>query len=287
MSDLMLDIDGVRFDGMPNGLRWIAKDGLDGWWDSAETTEESELLGDDDGEHEDVDVFVGGRRVNLDLWVESSSSDWAEKYVRRWASALSKKRDLRFRVFHAGEWLSLRNARIRGKATVMPQRFAMNRTRIQMTVRSADPRKYGAPDHASIDATASVSGGLEFPLMDGSLDFSTGDDVDFPGVFRIENPGTAPFFPWFRVTGPMDRFTITTETHVIEYDGPVEANEELILSPHIGGRALLDGVDVSHNMTRADWVPVDGGTTRGYLLTPENPRAGAQLTYEFWRGTYW
>jgi len=60
-----------------------------------------------------------------------------------------------------------------------------------------------------------------------------------------------------------------------------------VLSAALGGRALLDGADVSHNLTQAGWVPVRKGETRGYMFTPENPTSGSQLEISYVDGAWW
>src|SRR5690606_28113692 len=158
---------------------------------------------------------------------------------------------------------------------VRPNRRDMRLTDIAFTVWSHDPRKYGRMLTLPVDPTLVSQGGLGFPVVEGSLAFGERGEIDFPGVFRLENPGTADFYPIFHVTGPVDSFTIRSEQYVLAYDAPIAANQTLTLSPYAGGRASLDGVDVSINLTEAGWVPVQGGETRGYRFTPERPRLGA------------
>lgn len=287
-DDLILEVGGRRWHGRARGLLWIARDGLDGWWDSAETLYDENINPDGDGAFDPVEVNVGPKRVDVVLLADASSPEWAELDIRTWAASLPKMGDLGFRVYHAGRWLSLRDSKIRGRVRVRPNRQDMRLTDIEFTVWSHDPRKYGTARSLPIAANASDLSGLEFDIADEALEFTGGDGTaTFPGFFELTNTGTADFYPWFRISGPLTSFTITSDSNVLEYSGPVSASQELILSPYLGGRAVLDGVDVSTNLTQAGWVPVDGNQTRGYLFTPENPGAGSTLTVEYYEGAWW
>jgi hypothetical protein len=290
MGVLMLEVGGRKADAEANGKLWIGTDFSEsGWWDSGETLWDEETDSDRDGAADPVEVNVGPKRVDVTLLADASSPEWADTDIRVWASSLPKLgTDLGFRVYNAGRWLYLRNAKIRGRVRVRPNRRDMRLTDIEFTVWSHDPRKYGEPQSLPLAANASDLSGLEFDLVDDALEFTGGDEsASFPGVFTIANKGTADFYPWFRVSGPLDSFTITSDGNVIEYAAPVGADQELILSPYLGGRAVLDGTDVSTNLTQAGWVPVDGHQTRSYLFTPEDPGAGSTLTVEYWDGAWW
>lgn len=290
MGRLMLEVDGRRFDGGAGGKRWIGRDGLDGWWDGVEPQYEEEIDPSGDGAYDPVAVTVGPRRVNVTLITDASSPVWASLDHRAWAASLSKRTDLGFRVYEEGVgWLSLRRAKIRGIPKVRPHRTDMRLTTITFTVWSADPRKYGEWKSVAIDAISPERGGLAMPVSPArGMDFNPEGDVSFPGVFHITNPGTADYFPIFSVTGPMDGFSITSEANTITYAGALAYGQKLVLSPYAGGRAVLDGTDVSHNLTRADWTAVQGDQRRGFLFSPEAPGGGAQLIIDYPPdGAYW
>lgn len=262
---------------------------LDGWWESATSYADEVLIPGADGAFDPQEVLLEPRRVSILGAVVSSSADWSILRDRTWLASLSKLPDLGFRVRAGGQWLSLRNAKLRGRPKVSPDVFG-NRFDFEITVWAADPRKYGAERSFVVDAASEPSGGLVFPIVDGSLDFGTSGAVFFPGAFQIHNPGTAEFYPTFRVRGPVAGFTITSESSVIEYAAPVPAGQVLTLSPYSGGRAVLDGADVSHNLLQAGWVPVAGGfprgETRGYLFTPVTPGLGSQLEVSYPEGAW-
>lgn len=289
MGTLTLEVGGRRFDGAANGNAWIGRDGLDGWWDSPETLYEEMTSDGVDGAEDPVNVTVGPKRVNVRLEIASSSPEWAETDVRDWAAGLVTEPDLGFRVFHAGRWRWLRRAKVRGAMKVGPNRRDLRLTTVSFTAWSHDGRRYGEVKDISVLSETTAAGGLEFPIVDGSLAFGSGTEVEFPGVFRIENyDGTAPFLPEkFTVLGGMDGFTITSDSHVIEYDAPVGIGQTLVLSPFAGGRAVLDGADVSTNLTRADWAFVPRKGQRGYLFAPVNPTPSAQLIVSHADGAWW
>lgn len=288
MDSLMVEVGGRRFSGGADGHMWLLPDALlEGWWDSPETLFDDDPIPGQDGSFDPEDVTLGPRRVNFNALIESSTSEWAEHDVRTWAAALAKQTDIGFRVWHEGRWLSLRNAKIRGTARVRPHRRFLRRTEVQFTVWAADPRKYGdmAPP-IYLDALVEPSGGLVFPVVRGAMDFGAEGLAAFPGVFSITNPGTADIFPTFTVTGPLNGFTIATDENVIEYDAAIPRGASLVLSPYLGGRAVLNSVDVSTNLTQADWAPVGPGQTRNYLFTADTPQPGSQLIVTHPKGAW-
>lgn len=288
MGYLTATLGGRTFDGSASGDAWIDRDGLDGWWDSPETGDDEEFVPGGDGAAEMSEVHVAPRRFTFKAVVECSTPEWAELKFRPWASSLAKLSDLQFGLFHAGQWRYLRRAQVRGRVRVQPHRDDMRRTTVELVVYSHDPRKYGPRQTIEIDAIAESSGGLRFPTVDGSMDFGMEGLTEFPGVFRLENLGTAAYFPEkFVIRGKLGGFTITSEQSTIEYDGPVGVGDELVLTPYAGGRATLNGADVSHNLIRADWVAVQPGETRGYLFTPVDPQPGSKLTIVYPEGAWW
>ncbi|MGW9345584.1 hypothetical protein ACWGR3_28945 [Streptomyces albidoflavus] len=287
---VMVEIGGKRLYANPEHNGWgILKDGLPDWNDSVDSRDGDDPIPGADGDFEDgSDPIVEGRRVTLRGAHVASSPEWAELETRRWLASLVKRRDLEFRVFEAGQWLALRGARVRGRVRIGRAAGRPNISTFEVTVYSRDPRKYGVGRSIPMDAAVEPSGGLRFPMVDGSVSFGVTGGVLFPGVFALYNPGTAEFYPdRFVLDGPIPSFTIQSESHVIEYSAPIGIGDELILTPYAGGRATLNGADVSHNLLQADWVPVRPGETRGFLFTPTDPGAGSKLTIEYSEGAWW
>lgn len=287
MDDVIVELDGRRFDGRATAQTWwVLPDGLEDWFDSPETRFDEDLVPGMHGAFEPEPTLMGPRRVTFRARNQASSEAYAVREVRSWAAGLSTSSDLRFRVFQAGRWLYLHRARVRGKARV--RRLIDGVTELEIPVWAADPRKYGETQRLELDANVQPSGGLRFPMVDGFVSFGASGGVLFPGVFVIHNQGTADFVPdRFTVVGPVDGFTISSESYVIEYAGAVPVGQQLIITPYAGGRATLDGADVSHNLLQADWVPVQPGETRGFLFTPDEPGAGSRLIVDYPDGAWW
>lgn len=284
--NLMVELGGIRLYADPSHNGWgVLKDGIDGWWDSLDTRDELDTIPGADGAFEPGEPLVDPRLVTIRGAHVASSPEWSIQHTRNALAALAKKSDLDFRLWEAGEWRRLRNARLRGRAKVAERR--RNVIVFELTVRTADPRKYGESRQIHMDALVESTGGMVFPIVDGAVSFGGTGGVLFPGVFALSNPGTAEFFPEaFTITGPMAGFTIQSEQWVIEYDGTIGVGEQLIVTPYAGGRAVLSGADVSHNLLRAEWVPVSPGTTRGYLFTPTVPGSGSGITIDYPEGAW-
>ena len=286
MDDLIVAVGGRKFYGRSHERRaWVLREGLEDWFDSPETQFTEDMIPEQDGAVDPDEVFVGPRRITVNLRASSSSEEYAAQELRPWAASLAKSKDLDFAIHMGGRWLRLRKAKIRGR--VRTRRLIDGLTEFQLPVWAADPRKYGDSISSIVNATVAPVGGLGLPVVDGALNFGVLGAVSFPGVFQVRNPGTADFYPTFRVRGKVASFTITSEDRVIEYASPVGSGQELSLSPYLGGRAVLDGVDVSQNLTQAGWVPVEGGQTRGYFFNATDPGLGAQLEVTYPNGAWW
>lgn len=283
MDELKLEISGRTLRTDPVGSWWLT--GLEGWFDAPSTRVDEDLIPGGDGAFDANLILLEPRRLVVRGFCEAASSGWVEREVRPWLAALSKSQDLGLRVFSDQRWLSVRNSKVRGSLKVRAVEPTM--TEFEIPVWSHDPRKYGPTRQIEIDAVAEPVGGMRFPIVDGALDFAMEGLTAFPGVFKIENPGTAEFFPErFTVKGPLDGFTITSEQSTVQYDGPVGIGDELVLTPYAGGRATLNGADVSHNLIRAEWVAVQPGETRGFLFSPIDPLPGSKLTIDHPEGAW-
>lgn len=283
---VIVEVGGRRFRAVnrhPSGW-WIHTEGLDAWWDSPDTRFDEDLIPGQHGAFDPDEVLLGARSFPFIGRHEASSAAWAEREVRTWAAALAPQTDLGVRVFVADRWLRLRDAKIRGRVRV--REVTETICEFHLPIWSADPLKYGPVRQDRIEAALAPAGGLTFPVVDGALDFGGGGTVTFPGAFRITNPGTAPFFPTFRAHGYMQGFTITSESNTVQYSGTIGAGSELVASPYMGGRAVLDGTDVSFRLVQADWAPIGPGESRGFLFTPVNPGRGAQLIAEYPEGAW-
>ena len=283
MDGVTVEIGGRRLHSGPHDSGWWLT-GLEGWFDAPTTRFDEDVVPEQDGAIDPSQVLVEPRRITVQGTCEVASAGWANTITRPWLASLAKSMDLGFRVYADG-WTLARRAKVRGQIKVrdIDETF----TEFEIPVWTADPRRYGEEKTLVVNATVAPTGGLAFPVVDGALSFGEAGAASFPGVFQVENPGTADFFPTFTVRGPVTDFTITSEGRVIEYAAPLAAGQELVLSPYLGGRAVLDGVDVSHNLTQAGWVPVEGGQTRGYFFNATDPGLGAQLEVTYPAGAWW
>jgi hypothetical protein len=284
MDALMVEIDGRRLYTNPGAGSWWLTE-LEGFHDSPGTRFDENLIPGEDGAFEPGEILLEPRRVVVRGTCEVSSAAWADRVTRPWLASLVKKKDLNFRAFVGGRWLSLRRAKIRGQVKVRDVDDVF--TEFEIPIWSADSRKFGPKRTIEMDAAIEPAGGLRFPMVDGAVSFGTSGGVLFPGVFAIHNPGSADLFPErFTVRGPMPRFTITSETSVIEYDAAIPRGKDLVITPYAGGRANIDGADVSHNLVRADWVPVGPLETRGYLFAPDEPGPGSSISIDYPEGAW-
>ncbi|WP_144795691.1 hypothetical protein [Microbacterium paludicola] len=285
-SQVKVEIAGVTMYG-DRTTGWGIIDLLD-WGDGADSRGDEDLIPGVDGLFPPDAPLVNGLRFTVVGEYVTTSPQQATA-GRDWLRSLSKLDPLPVRVLEGARWDALRFARVDGRVhTEIDHALGGRRVSFEIPIRTADPRKYGPLRPIEIDAVAQTSGGLRFPIVEGALDFATEGLTAFPGVFKIENPGTAEFYPErFAIRGPLAGFTITSEQATVEYDGSLGSGDVLVLTPYAGGRATLNGADVSHNLIRADWVAVQPGETRGYLFTPSDPQPGAKLTVEYPEGAWW
>lgn len=284
MDGLMVEINGRRLHTVPGGDSWWLTE-MEGFFDSPGTRFDENLIPGGDGAFDPDEVLMEPRRPVLRGACEVSTPGWADTVARPWLASLARMDDVHFRAFVGDQWLSLRRAKVRGQVKVrdVDETF----TEFEIPLWAADPVKYGPMRSLTVDPVQNPTGGLAFPVVEDSLNFQSGSAAAFPGVFRIANAGTAPFYPTLTVRGPVDSFTIASESYVIEYAAAVPYGAELLLSPYLGGQATLNGVNVSHNLVQADWAPVNGGEARGYLFTPVGALPGAQLVVEHPQGAWW
>lgn len=263
VSDLRVNLDGRVFDGRSSGNLFVARDGLDGWWDSAETRTPDDVLPQSNGSQTPNDILLAGRRVVFKGWMDSPSTTAAETEFRTWAAGLARKWAFLFGVWHEGRWRWMRNASVRGKVRVRPNRNDLRKTEIELTVWSPDPFKYG---DEVIDRTTGVASGQ---------------------TFTITNPGTAPLYPWFQMGGGITNFTLTGGGGHVEFDGTLSPSSNVLFSPYSGGRAAqLNGDDRTDGLIRADWPVVLPEESTTLTLTADSTDATAYVETHNWDGAW-
>lgn len=135
---------------------------------------------------------------------------------------------------------------------------------------AADPLRYGDPV-VSVTGVPVASGGLIFPLGSGAalIDFGTGGAS---GRISVSNPGTAPVFAPFEVSGGLSLgFVVTDVTtgQVIEFDRQIPLGSTVFVNQRTG-RAYIDapGNDVSGSLTSKQWFAIGPGETHDIQFQP-------------------
>lgn len=258
-DDMVIDSEVAN----PDGMVWKLKD-FTNWYTSAPVRVDITPLPGNDGGFEPERIYRSPKTMTIEGFAYGGSPEEAEALVWERIAALSPRGDaIRLRVDSVGPtkfmkvWLA-------SAPQVLP--FGSNRARFQISLIAADPRKYSEPRTVK-SGVSSTTDGLRFPLFaSGFLDFGTFSPA---GLFYINNAGTADSFPVFRIRGAvMGGFRIGSEGVVLEYSGDVPGGTELTLSPYAGGRASLQGTDMTHNISVSNWVPVGPKETRTFIFTP-------------------
>lgn len=152
-------------------------------------------------------------------------------------------------------------------------------------LKCADPRKYGQPATGLVTGVAAPTGGLFMDPVFGSsanpgvADFGTGGTS---GTITWTNTGTADVFPFFRVDGRADGFTITeveTERRTV-FNQLVPAGQYLELDAAVGTVMINGDVDRSDGLGIAQWAQIPGGATRTYMFESPLSHDTARLTME-------
>lgn len=258
-TDLKVNIDDRIFSGLADGNQFVSRDGLDGWWDSAETRTSEELIPQSHGSQTPASILLGARRVATRVWSDDSSYDDAEEF-RAWAASLALKPSFKFGVYTAGKWRYMRDTSVRGAMKVVPNRNDMRKTSLEFVAWSPDAFKFGEPTSQRITTVPE-------------------------GTFTIHNPGTAPIFPWFKARA-IENFRVTSGDNGFTYTGNVGTLVTTI-SPYVGGRAsTAGGTDRTTNITRADWMQVAPGQTATFQFVTEKYGDNAYIEAHNYQGAW-
>lgn len=264
---------------------WIDEAGVDGWYDSPVVRLDTADIPGQDGSFTPDEPLLSGREISFTGYHRASSMAVAKLDVQRWAAALAKRHGFDFTVEDEAGRLSSQ-VWVRGQVRMKPVLDLW--LRFNFVLFAPDPRKYGPlpTPPLTLSATPEVTDGLQFPLFgDGFLSFGDfGDGAGFgAGQFALLNRGSIASWPVYRVTGALTSgFSILTDGGELKYAATVPAGAELVLSPYAGGRAVLDGVDVTTNLTVANWVPVGPGERRLFTFVPAGAvSAGAGIRVDF------
>ena len=283
LLNLHVEVHGRRIYG--NRFKGWGLVDLQGWWDSPDNRSETVLNPAGWGALPYTDPMLGTvRGVIRGEAVALSPERGAQD--RAWLRSLAAVPDLGLRIWEQGGWLSVRGAQVDGRVKVATG-FQGHRTEFEIPFGATDPVRYGPPATPIVlDAQASATGGLAWPVVDGAFDFGQLPGVTFPGFFSVENVGTTPFHIESSVRGPMDGFQIISDGRVVECSTQIPAGSTVTVSPYLGGRAVMDGTDVSVYLTRAEFTPVCPGATQNYLFVPLNPGHGSRLQVDYPEGAW-
>ncbi|MGO2188178.1 MAG: hypothetical protein ACTH4Y_08015 [Microbacterium gubbeenense] len=258
-TDLKLNIDGRIFSGLADGNLFVSRDGLDGWWDSAETRTSEELIPQSHGSQTPASILLGARRVATRVWSDDTTPAAAEEF-REWATSLALKPSFEFGVFTADRWLYMRDTSVRGAVKVIPNRNDMRKTAVEFVAWSPDAFKFGPVVSRRITTVPEAT-------------------------FKIHNPGKAPIYPWFKARA-IENFRVTSGESGFAYSGNVGTLVTTI-SPYTGGRAIAaGGTDRTTNITRADWMTVAPGQTATFDFKTEKYGDNAYIEAHHFQGAW-
>ena len=289
LIDTVVTVGGREFQG-GIGDWYVVEDGLDGWRDSPSVRGNSEDIPGQDGGFAPVEQLLSGREIALTARHSAASQMAAQADVETWAAQLAKRTDLTFTVSDSSGPKSCRVWVAPGNR-VKVRELDAQWVEFQIVFYAPDGRKYAPTDPLVLEANPDSLDGLQFPMFSaGFLDFGTFDSgAGFGGGgFYLTNRGTADSWPVYKVTGLIeDGFSILSQGDELRYEASVPAGSTLVLSPYAGGRAVLDGVDVTTNLTVAEWAPVGPGETRPFTFVPAGQSfGGSKLEVDF-RGAWW
>jgi hypothetical protein len=285
---VIVTLAGLRIETAPewSELTWKLKD-LVGW-NRTTFRNDAPDMPSSDGAHDPERSYRSSKSMSLQGFILSPSAETAEEFGWNVLNALAPEgEDYELQVE-----TPVRTYYMRVRLTsidVIP--ITDRRARFQVGLLAVDARKYGplpdTDDMPSASAAGGSNDGLEMPLIDTTVSFGAFSPT---GLLQIYNGGTAPSWVTFRARGSIDStgFQIISGADVIEFKAAVPAGKELLLDPYAGGRAILDGVDVTGgSLTRSEWPPVMPKQTRLYSFDPNGTAdANARLIAEF-REAWW
>ncbi|HEY3482430.1 MAG TPA: hypothetical protein VGL02_26345 [Streptomyces sp.] len=128
------------------------------------------------------------------------------------------------------------------------------------TLLTAGPVSAGAASTDGLDWASGSPGGLDWtPGSPGGLDWGISG---VGGVLTLTNPGTAPTWPVYTVTGPWlnPSFTDPTTGDVVAYNGLVDLGQTLVIDSSPFTRSVqLNGVDRIGLLSAVQWIEVPPG----------------------------
>lgn len=159
----------------------------------------------------------------------------------------------------------------------------------QLQVVATDPLKYGPQQSVSTGLPSPGSGGLVWPLFDGTGKLEWGTPGD-PGRVTLTNPGTADTWPQFQVAGTVLGGVVLTDVdsgRQIVWRGDVPAGANLLIIDSSSGHAYINGSLQDTQLTVKQWFPVPaGGSSTVQFSTLGSAGQSGSLTALF-APAYW
>ncbi|MCP3801858.1 phage tail family protein [Allokutzneria sp. A3M-2-11 16] len=135
-----------------------------------------------------------------------------------------------------------------------------------------DPLKY-APEPLITSTRLPIDGtGINWSTQGKGVDWTGGGrgGIDWgtttsTGTAVLRNPGTAPSWPHFTITGPVNtpEITDTATGRTLRYSGTLTAGETLTIDTHPHRRTVrLDGTWVRPRLVSAEWFPLPPASRR-------------------------
>lgn len=259
-----------------NGVTWTMT-GLTGW-DEPPDSRESYVPRVGDGSF-DADVFDDARLVTWMglLQAPDRETRQAQKLVlTQLARALKVGADL---VGHDEDGDRTVHAKRSPGWKIAP--FGPLGLQYQAVVKCPDPYKYGPAMTFPASLPAAGSGGLVYPLFQGTgkLEYGT---AGASGRVTMSNPGTENAWPSFTITGPVLGGVSVTDVasgRQIVYAGDVPSSAVLLIIDSASGRAELNGADYTGQLTVKQWwpVPPGGSSTVQFATLGASGQAGTLL----------
>jgi hypothetical protein len=284
---VLVDLDGFEFDSEVGSGQVFKLTDLENWYSSAPVRVTVDPLPLSDGGFAPNRTYRSPKVMSINGFCYGGTTMEAiENAWQRIAAIAPDGEAMTLTVTDDSSDVKSMRVWLNGNPQVLP--FRNNAARFQIPIVASDPRKYGPVQTAlSQPPGTSSTVGLAFPLFaPGYLDFGVFAPA---GLFYISNDGTAETWPTFTVLGVVgvEGFQILSNEQTIEYAAAVPSGSQVVLSPYAGGRASVGGVDVTSNLTQANWPSVKPGQTREYIFNPLGSTSATTLMTAQWSVAWW
>lgn len=270
---MIIDLLGKRIETVPvagSGGQKLKLQAFTGWHSSPPVAANIENMPQADGAFDPERTYRGSKVMSITGFATASSVSDAEDLWDDISGLAPLGTRFDVQVTALSGRVRTTTCRVNGQISVDP--FTATKAKFMIPLVAADGRKYGPPIEQRADAPGvSNRNGLTFPLVGpigGTLDFGPFSPT---GLVELANSGTAETWPRFLVTGSIGAagFQIVSGSNIIEYRGPIAVGQSVLLDPYAGGRAFLNGNDVTGEyLTRSEWSSILPESKRSYAFNP-------------------